>query len=131
MVNICYRLNLTAASRVHLLEPQWNPSIEDQALSRAHRIGQTRPVVTIRYVMENSFEEVRTLFASGVNCHTAGSVGQTRSNTSIEAHFEGPRSQEAVSHRSVIKRVFFRGKELAIVVCDCPRPSKNTANLDI
>jgi SNF2 family DNA or RNA helicase len=51
-------LDLTAASRVHLLEPQWNPSLEDQALARAHRLGQTRPVTTIRYVMENSFEEV-------------------------------------------------------------------------
>jgi SNF2 family DNA or RNA helicase len=52
------RLDLTAASRVHLLEPQWNPSLEDQALARVHRLGQTRPVTTIRYVMENSFEEV-------------------------------------------------------------------------
>lgn len=50
-------LDLTAASRVHLLEPQWNPSLEDQALARAHRLGQTRPVTTIRYVMEKSFEE--------------------------------------------------------------------------
>jgi SNF2 family DNA or RNA helicase len=55
---MCYSLNLTAASRVHLLEPQWNPSLEDQAMARAHRLGQTRPVTTIRYVMENSFEEV-------------------------------------------------------------------------
>ena len=52
-------LDLTAASTVHLLEPQWNPSLEDQALARVHRIGQTRPVTTIRYFMEDSFEEVR------------------------------------------------------------------------
>ncbi|EUC36252.1 hypothetical protein COCCADRAFT_23992 [Bipolaris zeicola 26-R-13] len=50
-------LDLTAASRAHLLEPQWNPSLEDQALARIHRLGQTRPVTTIRYVMEDSFEE--------------------------------------------------------------------------
>lgn len=53
------RLDLTAASRVHLLEPQWNPSVEDQALARAHRLGQTRPVTTLRYIMKNSIEEVR------------------------------------------------------------------------
>lgn len=53
------RLDLTAASRVHLLEPQWNPSLEDQALARAHRLGQTHPVTTLRYVMRNSIEEVR------------------------------------------------------------------------
>jgi hypothetical protein len=58
--DMCCSLNLTAASRVHLLEPQWNPSLEDQALARVHRLGQTRPVTTIRYVMENSFEEVWT-----------------------------------------------------------------------
>jgi hypothetical protein len=51
-------LDLTAASTVHLLEPQWNPSLEDQALARVHRLGQIRPVTTIRYVMEDSFEEV-------------------------------------------------------------------------
>ncbi|KAH3978576.1 hypothetical protein HBI24_114000 [Parastagonospora nodorum] len=50
-------LDLTAASRVHLLEPQWNPSLEEQALARVHRLGQTRLVTTVRYVMEDSFEE--------------------------------------------------------------------------
>lgn len=53
------RLDLTAASCVHLLEPQWNPSLEDQALARAHRLGQTKPVTTFRYVMKNTIEEVR------------------------------------------------------------------------
>jgi SNF2 family DNA or RNA helicase len=52
------KLDLTAALVVHLFEPQWNPSIEDQALARAHRLGQTRPVTTIRYIMKDSFEEV-------------------------------------------------------------------------
>ncbi|KAF2178931.1 hypothetical protein K469DRAFT_597911 [Zopfia rhizophila CBS 207.26] len=50
-------LDLTAASRAHMLEPQWNPSIEEQAMARVHRIGQTQVVTTIRYVMENSLEE--------------------------------------------------------------------------
>jgi hypothetical protein len=48
------RLDLTAASRAYLLEPHWNL----QALCRVHRVGQTRPVTTIRYLMKNSFEEV-------------------------------------------------------------------------
>ncbi|KAK5215637.1 hypothetical protein LTR96_011220 [Exophiala xenobiotica] len=50
-------LDLTAASRAYLLEPQWNPMIEEQALSRIHRLGQTREVSTIRYRVRNSFEE--------------------------------------------------------------------------
>jgi len=51
-------LDLTAASRVYLLEPHWNPMIEEQALCRVHRVGQQRQVTTIRYLMRDSFEEV-------------------------------------------------------------------------
>ncbi|KAI1291071.1 SNF2 family N-terminal domain-containing protein [Xylaria venustula] len=50
-------LTLTAASRVYLMEPQWNPSTEEQALGRVYRIGQTRDVTTIRYTMDNSIEK--------------------------------------------------------------------------
>lgn len=41
------------------MEPQWNPALEEQALDRIHRIGQTRPVTTVRFIIENSFEQVR------------------------------------------------------------------------
>ncbi|CZT18128.1 uncharacterized protein RCC_03968 [Ramularia collo-cygni] len=50
-------LDLTAASRAYLMEPQWNPSVEQQALARVHRMGQTRPVTTIRYIMRNTVED--------------------------------------------------------------------------
>lgn len=50
-------LNLTAASRAYLMEAQWNPTIEAQALARIHRIGQTKEVTTIRFIMKDSFEE--------------------------------------------------------------------------
>lgn len=39
-------LDLTVANLACLLEPQWNPSVEEQALSRVHRMRQTRPVTT-------------------------------------------------------------------------------------
>ncbi|KAF2636834.1 putative SWI/SNF-related matrix-associated actin-dependent regulator of chromatin subfamily A member 3-like 3, partial [Massarina eburnea CBS 473.64] len=55
-------LDLTGALCVHLLEPQWNPSLEDRALARAHRLGQTQPVITFRYVMKDTIEEVRHCF---------------------------------------------------------------------
>jgi len=58
--NSRYRLDLTAATRVHLLEPQWNPAIEAQAIGRALRLGQTRSVTIVRYVMQNTIEEVGT-----------------------------------------------------------------------
>jgi len=50
-------LNLTAADHVFLLDPWWNPAVEDQAADRAHRIGQERPVVVHRLVAENTVEE--------------------------------------------------------------------------
>ncbi|KAF2638471.1 hypothetical protein P280DRAFT_551575 [Massarina eburnea CBS 473.64] len=50
-------LTLTEASRAYLMEPHWNPTIEDQALARIHRIGQKREVTTIRFYIRDSFEE--------------------------------------------------------------------------
>ena len=43
-------LNLTAADYVIILDPWWNPAAEDQAIDRAHRIGQKRPVTVYRLV---------------------------------------------------------------------------------
>ncbi|KAJ5501630.1 Helicase C-terminal [Penicillium expansum] len=51
-------LNLTTSSRIYLLEPQWNPSIEAQAIGRALRLGQVSNVTIIRYIMEGTVEEV-------------------------------------------------------------------------
>ncbi|KAM3087189.1 hypothetical protein ACMFMG_001293 [Clarireedia jacksonii] len=53
----CGGLDLTAGSVVYLMEPQWNPMMEEQALCRVHRMGQKKEVTTIRYRMKNSFEE--------------------------------------------------------------------------
>ncbi|KAF4924071.1 DNA repair protein RAD5 [Colletotrichum viniferum] len=50
-------LNLTAANYVHIVEPQWNPSVEEQAVARALRMGQTRHVTIIRYVVQGSVEQ--------------------------------------------------------------------------
>ena len=50
-------LNLTAADYVLHLDPWWNPAVERQATDRAHRIGQTRPVVSCRLIAENTVEE--------------------------------------------------------------------------
>ncbi|QYS92916.1 Alpha-1,6-mannosyltransferase subunit [Trichoderma simmonsii] len=39
------------------MEPHWNPTLEEQALARIHRIGQTQEVTTVRFYMRDSFEE--------------------------------------------------------------------------
>lgn len=50
-------LNLTGADHVIHLDPWWNPAVEDQATDRAHRIGQTRPVVAYKLVVRDTVEE--------------------------------------------------------------------------
>jgi SNF2 family DNA or RNA helicase len=50
-------LNLTSADYVFFLDPWWNPAAENQALSRAHRIGQKSKVMVYRFITENSIEE--------------------------------------------------------------------------
>ena len=50
-------LNLTAADHVFLLDPWWNPTVEDQAADRAHRIGQERPVMVYRMIAKDTVEE--------------------------------------------------------------------------
>jgi superfamily II DNA or RNA helicase len=50
-------LNLTAADHVFLMDPWWNPAVEEQAADRAHRIGQDKPVFVHRLVTADSVEE--------------------------------------------------------------------------
>ncbi|KAJ4353073.1 hypothetical protein N0V95_003668 [Ascochyta clinopodiicola] len=50
-------LNLAIANRVFIVEPQWNPSVENQAIARALRLGQTQAVLVTRYVVESSVEQ--------------------------------------------------------------------------
>ncbi|KAJ8122734.1 hypothetical protein O1611_g9771 [Lasiodiplodia mahajangana] len=50
-------LNLYAATRVILLDPFWNPSVEDQAIKRAHRLGQDKPVIAYRILVKETVED--------------------------------------------------------------------------
>ena len=50
-------LNLTVASKVYVMEPQFNPAAEAQAVDRVHRLGQKREVTNVRFIMSDSFEE--------------------------------------------------------------------------
>ena len=54
------RLNLATANRVFIVEPQWNPSVENQAVARALRLGQKQAVLVTRYVVEQTVEQVST-----------------------------------------------------------------------
>lgn len=50
-------LNLTQADYVFIIDPWWNPAAENQAINRAHRIGQDKHVFVYRFITENSIEE--------------------------------------------------------------------------
>jgi SNF2 family DNA or RNA helicase len=52
-----FGLNLTAASYVVLFDPWWNPAVENQAIDRTHRIGQTSKVMAYRLLTHESIEE--------------------------------------------------------------------------
>lgn len=49
-------LNIQCASRVYLMRPAWNPCVEQQAVARAHRQGQTRPVVMTRLIAAGTID---------------------------------------------------------------------------
>ena len=50
-------LNLTSAEYVFILDPWWNPAVEAQAIDRAHRIGQEKPVFAYRMICEDTVEQ--------------------------------------------------------------------------
>lgn len=76
-------LNLQFTNYVFLFDRWWNPAIEDQAINRAHRIGQKEPVFVSRFVSPNTIEErigqvledKRALFASLIENHDPATVG--------------------------------------------------------
>lgn len=55
-------LNLTSADYVFIIDPWWNPAVEEQAIARAHRIGQKNSVMVYRFIAKNTVEEkIQTL----------------------------------------------------------------------
>ncbi|EFJ37917.1 hypothetical protein SELMODRAFT_73550 [Selaginella moellendorffii] len=57
LISLRAGLNLVAASHVLLMDMWWNPTTEDQAIDRTHRIGQTRPVHVTRFVVKQTVQE--------------------------------------------------------------------------
>ena len=50
-------LNLTEADYVYLVDPWWNPAVENQAIDRSHRIGQDKNIVAVRLICPDTVEE--------------------------------------------------------------------------
>ncbi|KAF2170234.1 hypothetical protein M409DRAFT_51976 [Zasmidium cellare ATCC 36951] len=77
-------LNLNMASQVIILDPFWNPYVEEQAIDRAHRLGQTRPVTVHRILIESTVEDrilalqekKRALISEALDEQKAGEIGR-------------------------------------------------------
>jgi non-specific serine/threonine protein kinase len=50
-------LTLTAADYVYIVDPWWNPAVEDQAIDRTHRIGQNKAIFAYKMICKDSIEE--------------------------------------------------------------------------
>ncbi len=69
-------LNLTAASYVILYDPWWNPAVENQAIDRTHRIGQTSRVMAYRLLIRNSVEERIRVLQRNKSALASGVLGE-------------------------------------------------------
>jgi SNF2 family DNA or RNA helicase len=76
-------LNLTAADHVFLVDPWWNPAVEDQAADRAHRIGQDRPVMVYRLVAEDTVEERILLLQEAKRSIADAALGEAAAAASL------------------------------------------------
>ncbi|KAK4198874.1 SNF2 family N-terminal domain-containing protein [Triangularia verruculosa] len=85
-------VDLTAANNVHLLEPHWNPMVEAQAVDRVHRIGQTRPVTTIRYITDKSVD----MYVQAVQQEKLQLIDQSFLGITNETHTADQRQSQKV-----------------------------------
>jgi len=87
-------LNLTAADTVIVFDPWWNPAVEEQAIDRAHRIGQDKAVFVYRLVAAGTIEEkmdelkARKRALSDGLFDRDGSIASTLTEDDVKALFE-------------------------------------------
>ncbi|KAM4771598.1 helicase-like transcription factor [Rhinophrynus dorsalis] len=75
-------LNLPAASRMFLMEPAWNPAVEEQCFDRCHRLGQTKEVIITKYVVKDSIEEKMLNIQAKKRELAAGAFGTKKQSVS-------------------------------------------------
>ncbi|XP_038607611.1 helicase-like transcription factor isoform X2 [Tachyglossus aculeatus] len=73
-------LNLSAASRVFLMDPAWNPAAEDQCFDRCHRLGQKQEVVITKFIVKDSVEENMLKIQNKKRELAAGAFGTRKPN---------------------------------------------------
>lgn len=81
-------INLTAASRVYLFEPWWNPAVEVQAMDRVHRIGQCEEVKVVRMIVKDSIEERILMLQEKKKRLASGAFGKKSTNDQKQMRIE-------------------------------------------
>ncbi len=80
-------ITLHAADYVFLLDPWWNPAVEDQAIDRVHRIGQTNPVFVYRLITAGTIEERIQALKAEKKAMFDSIVGKFRTEFDLSQHF--------------------------------------------
>ncbi|XP_029070346.1 helicase-like transcription factor isoform X4 [Monodon monoceros] len=75
-------LNLSAASRVFLMDPAWNPAAEDQCFDRCHRLGQKQEVIITKFIVKDSVEENMLKIQNTKRELAAGAFGTKKADAS-------------------------------------------------
>ena len=104
-------LNLTAADTVIHYDPWWNPAAEQQASDRAHRIGQTLPVLVLRLVVEDTVEDQilrlqdgkRALAKAAIEAEVDGV--KTLNRADLEAIFADPKGGKGERGETLTSRI--------------------------
>lgn len=93
-------MNLQGADRVIIVDPDWNPAIDNQAVDRIYRIGQKRNVVIYRLICTNSIEEkiyTRQVFKGSFNAVT---IEQTMNVAFCKRYFSDKQLMEVIESDS-------------------------------
>ncbi|HLP07403.1 MAG TPA: DEAD/DEAH box helicase [Opitutaceae bacterium] len=80
-------ITLHAADYVFLLDPWWNPAVEDQAIDRVHRLGQTNPVFVYRLMTAGTIEERIQALKAEKKAMFDQIVGKFRTEFDLSQHF--------------------------------------------
>jgi hypothetical protein len=106
--NAAYGLNLPSASRIYFVNPTCRPNVEAQAIKRAHRIGQTRPVYVETLVLEGTIEEKMLERSKRMTRSEHREAGHLEDDTGIREIIQSARpipisDQELLDHMAPIE----------------------------
>ena len=85
-----FGLNLTGANRVVIMDPDWNPANDNQAIDRVYRIGQTKDVVVYRLITIGGIEEKiyrRQVFKRGIGLQTIEHSNEDQKDNEFTKYF--------------------------------------------